>query len=108
MIFNSVVDVLENTGTKPGPFGKPVSNWVVRRSGVKCSVQRADGREAHTDAGTVEVVDFVIFGPVNPPWTGASRLQYRTQVLQVVDVDTNVVERGHHSETMCRKVGSSG
>lgn len=108
MKFSSKVDVLENVGTVPGPFGKIIPKWEVSIRGYACAVQRANGTETRTDAGTIEVVDYIIFAPVNPPWTGASRLRFQGRDLQIIDVDQDVVDRGHHSETSARKVGASG
>lgn len=107
MNYRARVDVLRNVGVTKSPFGGTREDWQVARRLVPCDVQRETGREVRTDAGTLETADYIVLADCNPPWGGKDRLRWNGRTFSIIDVDPDVAQRGHHSETLIRKTGGT-
>ncbi len=93
---------LRTTGTET-KLRVPKRSFVVDATAtqVPCQYQRQTGREVRTSAGEKVLVDGLVLADVNPPWQASGRLLIAgIGTFEIVDVDPDVAERGHHSETL--------
>lgn len=82
--------------------GVPTQVWAPTGATATVRRQHIEGREVATPAGEVRVADHRIFAGPDPPFTAADRLAIDGATYDLLDVDPDVADAGHHSESLAR------